>query len=299
MDASLLKSITEKINSSCLLSLPLLIAKGVQGGDICNSYHLQDTSKQHHFFVKTHQRQFEALFKNEYNSLLAIQNTQTIRSPKAIAFGTHADSSFLVLEHVLFSKKTNDALLGQQLARLHKSKKGHIIDFKFGFYENNFIGTTPQLNTPSNDWSHFWISQRLQPQIDLACQNGFKHKLKPLANSLFQTSEKLLRDHKPHSSLLHGDLWGGNKAFLKDGTPVIFDPASYYGDRETDIAMTQLFGGFGHEFYSAYNQEWPLPEDYGKRAPLYNLYHQLNHLNLFGSSYLDTCVNTIQKLSNA
>ncbi|MGH1439176.1 MAG: fructosamine kinase family protein [Cellvibrionaceae bacterium] len=296
MDASLLKSITEKINSSCQLSLPLLIAEGVRGGDICDSYHLQDPNKQYHFFVKTHQKECEHLFKNEYNSLLAIQKTRTIRSPKAITFGTHAASSFLVLEHLLFSHQDNNKLLGQQLACLHKSKKTTSPHFKFGFFENNFIGTTPQLNTPSDDWSHFWIHQRLQPQIELAYQNGFKQQLQPLENSLFEASETLLKNHQPTSSLLHGDLWGGNKAFLTDGTPVIFDPACYYGDRETDIAMTRLFGGFSEAFYSNYNKEWPLPEGSQKREPLYNLYHQLNHLNLFGSGYLDTCINTIQNL---
>ena len=118
--------------------------------------------------------------------------------------------------------------------------------------------------------------RRLRPQLDLAAQNGFRIPLPPL---------KLLEGHRPQASLLHGDLWSGNTGFTPEG-PVLFDPAVYYGDREADLAMTELFGGFPVEFYSAYNEIWPLEQGYERRKPMYNLYHLLNHLNLFGGGYL-------------
>jgi len=292
MEPCLLESITDTINSNCQLSLSLLIANGVQGGDICQSYCIKDKEGLHTFFVKIQKASLLPIFIAEYNSLLKIKKSKIIRSPKPIGYGAQGSSSFLILEFLSFSTTHNDAQLGKQLASLHK----HSYHREFGFFEDNFIGTIPQSNSRSNNWLYFWIHQRLLPQLELAYKKGFSTHLKPFQTELLNASKQLLEHHKPTPSLVHGDLWGGNKAFLTDGTPVIFDPASYYGDREVDIAMSRLFGGFSDSFYTAYNKEWTLPKDSKERLPLYNLYHQLNHLNLFGSTYLNDCIHAIERL---
>ncbi|OOY41228.1 hypothetical protein BOV91_12580, partial [Solemya velum gill symbiont] len=152
----------------------------------------------------------------------------------------------------------------------------------FGWNLDNTIGSTPQLNDWNKSWINFWREQRLGYQLQLA---GHQGSLQRQGEKLLE-SFHLLIDHAPQPSLLHGDLWGGNIGYDDSGNPVIFDPALYFGDREADIAMTELFGGFGREFYAAYNAAWPLDAGYPIRKKLYNLYHILNHLNLFGSGYL-------------
>ena len=148
----------------------------------------------------------------------------------------------------------------------------------------------------------FFLEYRIKPQLRFAYQKGFSSVLKKHEQQLLDMAAKLLVNHRPQASLVHGDLWSGNKGFLNDSTPIIFDPACYYGDREVDIAMTHLFGGFGDDFYRGYysiwDSVWPLDSNYKKRIRLYNLYHQLNHLNLFGSSYLSTCIATIESLAH-
>jgi fructosamine-3-kinase len=165
----------------------------------------------------------------------------------------------------------------------------------FGWHRDSHIGSTPQPNTPTTDWAAFWRDQRLGFQLHLAAANGYARTLQPAADRLLADLEALL-SHRPAPSLLHGDLWGGNLGFLRDGEPVIYDPAVYYGDREADLAMTELFGGFGGDFYAAYREAWPLDPGYGVRKTLYNLYHILNHLNLFGSGYLGQARGMIDRL---
>ena len=134
------------------------------------------------------------------------------------------------------------------------------------------------------------------PQFKMLYDKGYQSYLMPLSDKLLKQLEVLLKNHNPPASLLHGDLWSGNYAYNEQSQPVIFDPALYYGDRETDLAMTELFGGFNADFYSAYNEAWPLDEGYKIRKTLYNLYHILNHANLFGTSYLNQAVNMMQRL---
>jgi len=152
-------------------------------------------------------------------------------------------------------------------------------------------GSTPQENGTSASWAEFWRRRRLEPQLVLASRNGYRLEAPPVW--------RLLEGHQPVASLLHGDLWRGNAGFLADGAPVLFDPAVYYGDREADLAMTELFGGFPQEFYEAYSEAWPLGEGYELRKPLYNLYHLLNHLNLFGGGYLAQVRATLRLLADA
>ncbi len=165
------------------------------------------------------------------------------------------------------------------IAALHRSQGP-----RYGWASDNFIGLGTQQNGWCDDWVEFWRSRRIAPQLALAGKNGFELGDVPI--------EELLRGHRPRPSLLHGDLWRGNAGFSR-GEPVIFDPAVYYGDRECDLAMTELFGGFPAEFYSSYDAELPLDAGYARRKPLYNLYHLLNHLNLFGGSYLEQVEATL------
>ena len=170
--------------------------------------------------------------------------------------------------------------LGRRLARLHR-----VTGSRFGWDRDNTIGATPQVNTPGSDWIAFWREHRLGFQLGLAARNGHGGRLQQRGGQLMEKLPEFFRDCTPAPSLLHGDLWGGNAGFDASGDPVIYDPAVYYGDRETDIAMTELFGGFSADFYSGYNAEFPLDAGYAHRKDLYNLYHVLNHLNLFGGGY--------------
>src|SRR5262249_29793225 len=150
----------------------------------------------------------------------------------------------------------------------------------------NTIGMTPQINEADSDWIRFFRERRLRYQLDLAVGNGYGGDLQKQGAQLLERMHGLFAGHRPQPSLLHGDLWGGNWGATADGTPVIFDPAVYFGDREADIAMTRLFGGFDTSFYGAYESAWPLEAGWQARTTLYNLYHVLNHLNLFGAGYL-------------
>jgi fructosamine-3-kinase len=161
---------------------------------------------------------------------------------------------------------------------------------------DNTIGSTPQKNTPRQDWVAFWREQRLGYQLQLAARQGHGGALQRQGEQLLEYLPDFFTDHRPQASLLHGDLWSGNYSIDSQGQPVIFDPAVYFGDREADLAMTELFGGFGAEFYAAYNSSWPLEPGYAVRKTLYNLYHILNHLNLFGGGYLSQAQRMIQHL---
>lgn len=190
-----------------------------------------------------------------------------VRVPRLLDHGP----DFLVLEQLDLRRNGDWAALAQMLAKLHRTTGP-----RFGWHRDNWIGATPQVNAWRDDWATFFLECRIEPQLALARKNGF---------SIPFPKENFLEGHKPSPSLLHGDLWSGNAGFIDDG-PVIYDPAVYYGDREADIAMTELFGGFPGEFYAAYRKAYPLDEGYERRKHLYNLYHLLNHLNIFGASYL-------------
>jgi fructosamine-3-kinase len=178
----------------------------------------------------------------------------------------------LLLERLALGRDGDYGALARMLVAQHRNTGP-----RYGWHRDNYIGLGVELNAGCDDWAQFWMTQRLEPQLALARNNGFDIRLPPL--------ERLLDGHCPAPSLLHGDLWAGNAGFSA-GAPVVFDPAVYYGDRECDLAMTELFGGFAREFYHAYEEAFALPEGYARRKPLYNLYHLLNHLNIFGGRYL-------------
>ena len=166
----------------------------------------------------------------------------------------------------------------------------------YGWHRDNYIGATPQLNRRSASWADFWSKARLLPQLELARRKGLGKEPLRKGEQLAAALPQLLAGHSPAASLLHGDLWSGNAGFLADGAPLLFDPAVYCGDREADIAMTELFGGFPQAFYSAYREVAPLDRGYAVRKTLYNLYHVLNHANLFGGGYAAQAEGMIDRL---
>jgi fructosamine-3-kinase len=218
----------------------------------------------------------------EAHGLRRLAGAGAIRVPGVLGEGASDAEAWLELEW--FDLHPPDAAaderMGTALARLHAESGRH-----FGLERDNAIGATPQPNAPSDDWIGFWRERRLGYQLDLAARNGYGGQLQDRGRRLLDEVPAFFAGHRPQPSLLHGDLWGGNRAMLADGTPVVYDPAVYYGDREADVAMTRLFGGFGPRFYAAYEHDWPLAEGAAERRDLYNLYHVMNHMNLFGGGY--------------
>jgi fructosamine-3-kinase len=263
--------------------------RDLHGGDINRAALLQ--SGETNWFIKYHSNAPAGMFEAEALALEKISATGCIKVPQAIAWGSNEGTSWLVLEYLELTSNGPADLLGEQLAALHEATGD-----SFGWTHDNYIGTTPQCNDKTENWVDFWRNCRLKPQFDMAHAAGFGGRLTERGNRLMGSLAHFFSDHEPAGSLLHGDLWSGNKAFTTDGQPVIFDPASYYGDREADIAMTELFGGFGSSFYSAYQSHSPLSDGYPLRRELYNLYHMLNHLNLFGGGYLSRCESIIDGL---
>ncbi len=263
----------------------ILQKKSVSGGCINEGYAVSDY--QNTYFVKVNQASQIAMFQAEAFGLQQMFDTATIRVPKPLCSGIAENSCYLVLEwlEMVRGNPKSWEIMGRKLAALHKitNKKG------FGWYTNNTIGSTPQVNTLTGNWVEFYTQYRMKFQLRRGKSKGGRF---PQTEELLAAIPELLAGHKPRPSLVHGDLWGGNAGFTVEGEPVIFDPAIYYGDREVDIAMTELFGGFPPEFYRGYNEVFPLDSGYELRKTLYNLYHVVNHFNLFGGSY-ESQVNQI------
>jgi protein-ribulosamine 3-kinase len=234
------------------------------------------------YFVKQNNSDSLDMFAAEAEGLKALAATRTVRVPAPICWGTGTGIAFLVLEwlDLSFGVRRNESQLGRRLAAMHRTTQS-----QFGWHRDNTIGLTPQINDYSSDWKEFFRDRRLGFQFALAWRRGYS-SLRASGEYLLSHLDRFFEDHTPEASLLHGDLWAGNTGETAAGEPVIFDPALYFGDRETDLAMTELFGGFSESFCRSYGEAWPLPAGYETRKTLYNLYHVLNHLNLFGSSYL-------------
>jgi fructosamine-3-kinase len=266
--------------------------QSVGGGSINASYVLEGDDRK--YFVKLNDARLMDMFEAEAAGLAELRATATIRVPEPVCVGTGNGQCFLVLEFIALNGKGSGRLLGEQLAALHR----HGSD-TFGWYRDNTIGSTAQINTPSASWVDFYREHRLGFQYRLAQRNGAGARLLDKGEQLMERLQDLFGAYVPSPSLLHGDLWGGNYASDRDGNPVIFDPAVYYGDREADIAMTELFGGFPSDFYASYHDAWPLDPGYRTRKTLYNLYHVLNHFNLFGGGYLSQAEHMTETLLGA
>jgi fructosamine-3-kinase len=262
----------------------------VGGGSINDAYRLEGTDGSR-YFLKLNDARHHPMFIAEAAALGAIAASKTLQVPRPVAHGIAGRHSYLVLEHLELGSRGDARLLGAQLAALHRCTSS-----RFGFAQDNFIGTTPQPNGWKEDWIDFWREQRLGFQLRLAAKNGHGRELQGPGGKLLEALPSFFAGYSPQPSLLHGDLWGGNHAYLTDGTPAVFDPAPYYGDRECDLAMTELFGGYPADFYAAYRAAWPLDAGYAVRRDLYNVYHVLNHANLFGGGYVRQAEQMMQRL---
>ena len=249
-----------------------------------------------YYFVKFNDSARLAMFEAESEGLAEIDASNSLRVPRPVCSGMLGDQAYLVLDYLDIGPGSAkaDELLGRQLAAMHRTTQS-----RYGWRRDNTIGSTPQVNSQEYDWVTFYREHRLRFQLDLAGENSTGGGLLRRGEQLLEKLPVFFASYRPQPSLLHGDLWGGNHATLRNGTPVIFDPAVYYGDREADLAMTELFGGYGPGFYAAYREAWPLDPGYRVRRDLYNLYHVLNHLNLFGGGYRGQAEQLIDRLLGA
>jgi fructosamine-3-kinase len=255
-------------------------ADSIAGGCINSAYRL--LGERQSYFIKLNNADRLDMFEAEADGLEGLAAARALRVPEPVCTGVEGNQAYLVMEYIETGGGNGGAAedLGQQLARMHQHSSE-----QFGWHRDNTIGSTPQPNTSKNDWVEFWREHRLGYQLGLAEQRGAPGNLLPKGEQLMQLVPNLFTDYQPRPSLLHGDLWSGNYAVTHEGDPVIFDPAVYFGDREADLAMTELFGGFPRRFYQAYNEAWPLDRGYQMRKTFYNLYHILNHFNMFGGGY--------------
>jgi len=264
----------------------------VSGGSINECYRCLSAAGPA-IFLKITSAAERAMFETEAAGLAELESAHAVRVPRVLGQGATHEHAWLALEWITFGRTTakSAAALGEQLARQHR-----VSATSFGWQQNNTIGRTPQHNRWHQDWVTFFRDQRLRYQLDLARRNGHDGRLQARGRRLLECVGEFFATYRPVASLLHGDLWGGNWATDEADQPVIFDPAVYYGDREADLAMTRLFGGYPAEFYAAYAAGWPPDAGAATRVDLYNLYHVLNHLNLFGSGYRAHAVTLMDRL---
>lgn len=267
----------------------------VSGGDINRAYTLllSDGSR---LFMKANRRENGDFFRAEAEGLEAMKRTGAVNVPEVIAGGADRNESFLLLEHVAEGRRTRGSSekLGRGLAEMHMYDTSSFTESgKYGFRHDNYIGAGFQCNTPGNKWSEFFINRRLRPQFEKAASYWDADFRKCIERFLDKAERYLEEPDRP--SLLHGDLWAGNYMIDTDGEPWLIDPAVYVGHREADLAMTELFGGFDRSFYDAYRESAGIDPYYSDRRDIYNLYHLLNHLNLFGGSYLYSVKSVVSR----
>ncbi len=266
-----------------------LSVTSVSGGNISQSWRVSDNRLC--FFVKTNSRSRLAMFEAEQAGLAELQSSRTIRVPEVYGCGVDGDRAFIVMEYINLTGNINERLFAQQLAAMHRHSNN-----QFGFECDNTIGSSPQTNHFTADWVGFWRNQRLGLQLRLARENRLNGDLIDAGERLNERIQTFFSDYQPLASLLHGDLWSGNQAADERGNPVIFDPACYYGDHESDLAMMELFGRPSQQFFEVYNETFAIDRGYAIRRDLYNLYHILNHANLFGGGYAASARRTIDTL---
>ncbi|MCR9253375.1 MAG: fructosamine kinase family protein [bacterium] len=261
----------------------------VGGGCINNTLKVSFDKEQ--YFVKWNEDEENDMFQKEELGLSKLREVNSLNIPKTYQFGRIEGRNYLIMEFIEREATKDDfwEILGQNLAALHQNTQD-----TFGLDHNNYIGRLPQKNDKKSNWIDFLIDNRFEVQLGLAIYNG-------LINSDFAKKFRNLYPQLPGllvqepSSLLHGDLWSGNFMVGRKGLPFLIDPAIYYGNREVEIAFTQLFGGFDRKFYNAYNEVLPLESDFQTRAEIYNLYPLLVHVNLFGTSYLSGIQRVLNK----
>lgn len=286
MQSSFLEAICGHISESLGVLFQGRHEGDVGGGCISRALHLSDGNT--HFFVKINQAHTLDMFESEAAGLHAMRATETIATPKPICHGVCEGQAYLVLQWKWLKNDGDWAEMGRRLAAMHNAGGSD----GFGFRRDNYIGATPQMNSFAAQWADFFVNQRLAFQFEQAKSKGGRF---PECDRLLQWVADLLETHQPIPALVHGDLWSGNASFCEEG-PFIFDPACYYGDREVDLAMTRLFGGFPRTFYEGYHDISPPCPGAATRSQVYNLYHILNHFNLFGGHYQQQANQIIDEL---
>lgn len=279
LDKAIHKTIEELLDEEIVQATPLT------GGDI-NSVSKITTSQATYVIKVNHHATAHAMFTAEEEGLKALASSKTFKIPGVIAVGEKNKTAFILMEFIASKPKakTHDPEFGRMLARLHKNTFA-----KFGFTNHNFIGTLPQYNQQLEKAADFYIQMRLMPQLEMAAKNGFRFNL----GRLFKNITTLIPEEPP--ALVHGDLWSGNAITDANGHPCLIDPAVFYGHRETDLAMMQLFGGFSKQIFDSYQNNYPLEKNWRQRIDIWQLYYLLVHVNLFGSSYYGSVKNIIEK----
>lgn len=259
------------------------------GGSINQAFRLEFDSRR--FFVKLNHARHEAMFVAERRGLEAIRQSNTIRVPEVYLTGRDDHNAYIVMEYIELDGALDRERQARALAAMHSC-----LAERFGFGCNNTIGSSPQPNPPADDWVDFWRTHRLGTQLELARANALDARLIDSGYRLSETLAPLFSSYRPLPSLLHGDLWSGNQAADRAGNPVIYDPACYYGDHQADLAMMELFDHPGERFFAAYREQFAIADGYSQRRDLYNLYHLLNHANLFGGGYRLRAQQVIDRL---
>ena len=262
----------------------------VSGGDI-NEASVLTLDDGNVLFMKSNSGQSLSNFEAEAAGLDAIRGTGAIGVPEVLGLGTDGSASFLLLEYISSERQIKDywETFAAELAAMHQADIGEY----YGFPKDNWIGSRKQINTFCHSWITFFRDFRLKPQFDAAGQYLSLKERKQTEWLLDHLDQYLTEPKRP--SLVHGDLWAGNMITGNDGKGWLIDPAVYYGHPEADLAMTELFGGFPGKFYDAYKTFGCLQPGYEDRRDLYNLYHLLNHLNIFGSSYLGAVLRILKR----
>lgn len=267
----------------------------VSGGDINRAYalRLSDGSR---LFMKANRKENADFFRAEAEGLGALKSAGAISVPGVIARGVDDNESFLLLEYIEEGRRSPAASeeLGRRLAQLHMADTAaYVPGGRYGFLHDNYIGAGFQCNEPADSWTDFFIERRLRPQFERASYYWDIGERKRIDRFLDRVDRYLAEPER--LSLLHGDLWAGNYMIDSSGEPWLIDPAAYVGHAEADLAMTELFGGFDRRFYDSYRETAGIDPGYADRKDLYNLYHLLNHLNLFGGSYLYSVLSIVRR----
>ncbi len=279
------KRIEEKLGSK------IKSFSSLSGGCISDAFKIS-TENGTSFFLKYNPSASNDMFFKEANGLRELDKSNAIKIPEVLS----VDEDYILLEFIASGNRKKNFFedFGKSFAEMHKFKS-----VSFGFYENNYIGSNPQINIPDekekSDWTAFYLNKRILFQLQLAEKLGNStDELRKGISKLENKIEDIIGHNSEKPSLLHGDLWVGNYMIDQNGNAVLIDPAAYYGHREADLGMTKLFGGFNSEFYKAYNESFPLEDGFDYRENIYKLYHVLNHLNLFGGGYYSQAISLIK-----
>lgn len=286
-----------------LVSDPISVThfQRVGGGCISEAFHvhlISSNGAESQWFLKSNDIKFRLHFQCEERGLAAIAETATITVPQVIAEGVSDSRAWLAMEWIDQNPKSGNffATFGHQLAEMHRYTSGSAI----GWTEDNYLGSTLQKNRSINCWPDFFAKQRIEFQLKMACDLlRVPRDLEEMVESILSKMHEILEGSEGETSLLHGDLWSGNYLSRNDGTPVLIDPAVYRGNREAEFGMLRLFGNCPSSFYDAYQETFPLPDGWQRRCQLYTLYHLLNHLNLFGPTYVDDCKRICHEILSA